>query len=234
MTGEANGTGQANNTQATGAGAAASSQGNQQQGQAAAVAAGVKQGEQQAQGGEAAKAGDAAKGGEAAKAGEQKQSAPEKYTDFKLPDGFGPDQAVLGEFQTLAKGMNLNQADAQKIVDLGAKLAQGVGTSVVDTVAKAKVEWEGKSKADTEFGGEKFAENLGKANEMFAKFGTPELKQLLVDSGLGNHPEVIRWAFRVSKALSEDKVVRADKAAGNQGGTLEERAANKLYGKTGT
>lgn len=239
MTGEATGTGQAQTTD-SGSGAAATSQGSQQQqGQAAAAgaAATTSQTTTTQQDGQQPAAQATQQQGQAKDdKGAQPQAAPEKYEAFKLPEGVSLDDATMGEFQTLAKDLGLSQDNAQKLVDLGAKLSQGESARVTETVKQAKAEWEAASKADKEFGGEKFAENLGKANEVFAKFGTPELKQLLIDSGLGNHPEVVRWAFRVSKALSEDRVVRGDRgaSAANTTGDLEDRAAQKLYGKTGS
>jgi hypothetical protein len=47
-------------------------------------------------------------------------------------------------------------------------------------------------------------------------FGTPELRTLLNESGLGNHPEVIRMMYRAGKAISEDRFV-APSAGGPTG-----------------
>lgn len=160
--------------------------------------------------------------------------APETYKAFTLPEGIKLNDTIMGEFTTLAKGLNLPQAEAQKLVDLGAKLTAGAETTLAETVKAARAEWETASRADIEFGGAQFDANLATANKVFADYGTPVLKQLLVDSGLGNHPEVIRWAWKVGKALSEDKLVRDGRATASNDGTLEERAAQKLYGKIGT
>ena len=38
-------------------------------------------------------------------------------------------------------------------------------------------------------------------------FATPEFRQLLEQTGMGNHPEVIRTFYRAGKAISEDGLV---------------------------
>lgn len=166
--------------------------------------AGAEQQQQQQAGAQAQD--DAAKAGAAAAAAGTK-SAPESYTDFKLADGVSLDPDVMGEFKALAKDAGLSQEHAQKLVDLGAKMQLKGGESVSQGLAKAKESWLAASKADKEFGGDGYDANAGAASKVFADFGTPALKELLESSGLGNHPEMIRWAYRVSKAVSPDKVV---------------------------
>ena len=77
---------------------------------------------------------------------------------------------------------------------------------------------EARSEVDKEFGGEKLSENLSTAKKALDQFGTPELRSLLNESGLGNHPEFIRFMFRAGKSISEDRYVgQANGAAPTQG-----------------
>ena len=55
------------------------------------------------------------------------------------------------------------------------------------------------------------------------QFGTPELRALLNDSGMGNNPEVIRAFYRVGKAISEDKFV------GGKAAPVDANDARSLY-----
>ena len=73
-------------------------------------------------------------------------------------------------------------------------------------------EWAETSKADKEFGGEKLGENLAIAKTALDKFATPEFTKLLNDTGLGNHPEVLRVFYRAGKAISADTVVTGKQA----------------------
>lgn len=137
------------------------------------------------------------------------EKAPEKYEDFKAPEGTVIDGKVATAFKEIAKELNLSQANAQKVIDKLAPLvaqseAGRVQTTLQSTLNKARDGWVATAKADKEIGGDKFAENIATAGKAWAAFGTPELKKLLNDSGLGDHPEVIRWAFRVGSHLGPD------------------------------
>jgi hypothetical protein len=156
-------------------------------------------------------------------------TAPEKY-EFKTPEGVQLDAEIVGEFEGIAKELGLPQEKAQRLVDLGAKMAQKHGASVQQHVEAAQTKWLDAAKSDKEFGGEKLQENLAVAQKAM-KFASPELKTLLNESKLGNHPEVIRWMIRVGKAMSEDKPIPAGSipAAPAVGPTPIEQLAKQLY-----
>jgi hypothetical protein len=56
------------------------------------------------------------------------------------------------------------------------------------------------------------------AKKALDAFGTAELRSLLNESGLGNHPEVIRFMFRAGKAISEDSMVTGNKGEARPAG----------------
>jgi hypothetical protein len=60
--------------------------------------------------------------------------------------------------------------------------------------------WAERSRADPEIGGD---EALQVARSMVSEFGEPSLKRTLDQTGLGNHPEVIRLLTRAGKALQK-------------------------------
>jgi hypothetical protein len=74
-------------------------------------------------------------------------------------------------------------------------------------LAEAREHWAQEARNDREFGGESLNGNLAVAKRAMDTFGTPELAKLLNESGLGNHPEVIRVFYRAGKAISEDGFV---------------------------
>lgn len=129
--------------------------------------------------------------------------APEQY-EFKAEDGKSFDEAVLGAYSEVAKELNLSQDAAQKLLD---KVAPVIQARQQEQIEAVRTQWEAASKSDKEFGGDKLPENLGVAKKALDAFGSPELKALLMESGLGNNPEVIRFMFRAGKAISEDKFV---------------------------
>lgn len=146
-----------------------------------------------------------------AKADDKPAAEPEiEYEPFKLPEGLATDEEMLGEFKALAKELKLPQADAQRLADLGAKMQ----TKQMEQHAATVAGWITATQTDKEFGGDALPENLAVARKAIDAFGSPELRTLLNDSGLGNHPEVVRTFLRVGKAISEDgRIVTGSKAA---------------------
>ena len=174
---------------------------------------------------------DAAAAAEAekAKADSEKEKpagAPEKYADFKLPDGVKLDDAAIGEFAPVAKELNLTQDQAQKLVDLQAAFAQRNAQAQVAQFAEQVKAWGEQAKGDKEYGGEKFDASVTSARLAVSKFGTPELTKLLNDTGMGSNPEVVRFMVKVGNAMSEDKLHTSSNSATTK--SVEEM----LYGGT--
>lgn len=159
-------------------------------------------------------AADKAAAAEAAKT--KPAGAPEAYEAFTLPEGIKLDEPVMGEFQTLAKELNLPQEAAQKLVDLAGKMQLGTVEQIQATVERQSQEWAEASKADKEFGGDTFDANLALAKSALDKFGSPELKTMLSETKLGNHPEVLRFMVRAGKAISQDGFVPGGSGAASK------------------
>jgi len=156
--------------------------------------------------------------------GDKSQGAPDEYTDFTMPDGVQIDQTLLDGFKPIAKELNLSQEQAQKLVDY---YQSGIYAQRMEQWAETQKGWVDSAKADKEYGGQAFQENMGYASAAMDKFGTPELKQYMDEYGAGNHPEVIRFIVRVGKATSEPQHVSGgNTSAGNN--TFEKRAQS-LY-----
>jgi hypothetical protein len=165
--------------------------------------------------GAAASAAAAAKDGGAA-AAVAAPVVPEKYADFKLPEGVTLEAEQLTELHSAAKELGLSQEAAQKLVDRTVKDRQATEASFVAkqqaAVKQAAVDWKTQTEADPEVGGAAIKENLAVAIKARDQFATPELTKMLNESGLGNHPEVVRFFFKVGKAMSEDKFTQGGKA----------------------
>ncbi len=153
------------------------------------------------------------------------EGAPEKY-EFKAPEGVDLSQPVVSAFSEVAKELNLSQDAAQKVVDKVAPLMAKQSQEAFEQVNNA---WLEATKSDKEFGGDKLNANLAVAKKALDAFGTPELRELLNKTGLGNNPEVIRAFYRAGKAMSEDSYV----PGGKQPTAAAKRdAATALYGQT--
>lgn len=133
----------------------------------------------------------------------EKQGAPERY-EFKAPEGTELGSDVTDAFAGVAKELNLTQEAAQKVVD---KMAPLMAQRQAEQVQAVQKQWRDESTADKEFGGDKLTESLATARKAMDAFASPALKQTLEQTGLGNHPEVIRMFVKVGKAISEDGFV---------------------------
>lgn len=148
---------------------------------------------------------DAANAGEDT-SDEAADAAPENY-EFSNEVADAPeklDSEVLEAFSDVAKDLNLSQENAQKVLDKVAPVIQARQAKVLE---EARTQWAETSATDQEFGGENLNANLETAKKALSNFGTKEFSTLLLESGLGNHPEMIRFMYRAGKAISEDTYV---------------------------
>mgnify|MGYP003344275289 CR=1 FL=1 len=155
------------------------------------------------------------------------EEAPKELSDFNAPEGVSLDPEAASELKVLAKELGLKQDGAQKIADIGTKLSQKWEARQSEKIQSMQKEWAESSKTDKEFGGDNLSQNLAVAKKALDAFGSPELRTLLNDSGLGNHPELIRAFFRAGKAISEDRFVNGGAAVNKNGGDRD--FAKSLY-----
>lgn len=139
--------------------------------------------------------------------------APESYADFVVPEGVALDTDVLGDFRTTAKELNLPQEAAQKVVDLGIKLAGKWADQYAAGVVAETNGWADAAKADPEIGGAKLTESVTTAMKAIKAFGNDGLIALIEAKGLGNHPEFIRTFAKIGKAISEDSIITGKQTA---------------------
>lgn len=155
------------------------------------------------------------------------EGAPEKYEDFKLPEGMKIIPEVMEKFQALAKERNLSQTDAQKLADIAVEMQQASVANQTEAIKTMRAGWVDAAKTDKEIGGDKQAETLSIAKKAIDAFATPELKKLLNQTGFGDHPELIRAFYRAGKAMSEDVLVAS-------GGATPTKTAHEILYPTMT
>lgn len=159
------------------------------------------------------------------KEGDKKpEGAPEAY-EFKAPEGGELDKEAVSQFEPIARELNLSQEQAQKLVDLyGTKVMPQLMKQQAETWQKQVADWGTAAKEDAEIGGDKFDGNLTRAKQAMDKFATPQLREFLESTGMGNHPELIRVFVKVGAAMSEDSLVTSNEKG-------QRSAADVLYGK---
>ncbi|HDF2343820.1 TPA: peptidase [Morganella morganii] len=152
--------------------------------------------------------------------GKSAVAAPEKY-EFKTAEGQELDAEAVKAFEPIAKELNLSNEQAQKLVDVyGGKIMPKLVEQQAAQWQQQIEQWAEQVKADKDLGTDA---SIGAAQKAMDKFGSPELKQYLNETGLGNHPELVRIFANIGKAMSEDGLV-----TGNSGGAKS--AADVLFG----
>lgn len=154
------------------------------------------------------------------------------YEKFALPEGMEYAEERAQAFGGLAKELGLTQEQAQRLVNFEVQEIQAAVQGQRDSHDRRASEWTNAAKADREFGGERLEENLGIARAALDALASSELRDYLEKEGLGNHPELIRFCWKVGKLLGEDKVPGA--ADGRRGAGIARTAeefADSFYGK---
>ncbi len=142
---------------------------------------------------------------------------PKGYEDFSLPEGTEVDEGLLADFSTMALEKGLSQEQAQEVVSMFA----GYQSSVMDAHMDMVSDWQNKSKNDSEYGGESFDASIGVAEKALDQFADDDFRKLMVDTGVGNHPAMIRFAWKVGQQLAEDNPGAGGKAGGEEMTTEE-------------
>lgn len=135
--------------------------------------------------------------------------APEAYEPFAMPEGIELDQDSFDRFTAMAKEHGMPQEIAQQYADFGAELVMKAQEGTVETLSDQWTEtlskWVDEIKTDKELGGDKLPETLSVARKAIATFGSDELVKTLEETGMTNNPALLRFAYNIGKALSDDK-----------------------------
>ena len=79
-------------------------------------------------------------------------------------------------------------------------------TKQAEAFAQTQQQWRNEVVNDKEIGGQALAENLGYAAKVLDTFA-PDLRGVLDETGLGNHPAFVKAFVKIGKAISEDRLV---------------------------
>ena len=146
--------------------------------------------------------------------------------EVKLPEGFEPDVETLKTFKTTAIEAGIKPEQAQKFLELHATVLRAVEKKSVERMEAQEKAWVESVKADKEIGGADFKKNLATAGRAVRLFGGDPLRKLLDETGLGNHPELVRAFFRAGKAIAEDTVAGSIGGGGPKVDPLQEMYPN--------
>src|SRR6266550_5917625 len=131
--------------------------------------------------------------------------SPDKY-ELKRPEnpaGGQWDEGLEKEFRTAAHASGLQPRQAQGLLDWFNK------TQTERLSAYTKGMEEGVGKLKTEWG-TKFDEKVGMAARAVKELGGDELKTMLEETGLGNHPVLVKLFAKIGESMMVDTIIAGD------------------------
>lgn len=164
------------------------------------------------------------------------------YEEFTAPEGFTLDVEQIGDFsKALAEFEVKTKADHAEVQALGQSLierhvaevkksVEAYHASLIDQFEQQKTSWREAFENDPEIGGNRKDTTANAALEFIRTHGgTPEqqseFRQLMEQSGMGNHPAMIRMLAKANMALAEGRPLPAQ----TPGATVQNKV-QKRYG----
>lgn len=168
--------------------------------------------------------------------GTQGLGAPDRYGPWTLPENLDAEDpvvaAALGEAEPIFREMGLNQAQAQKLIDLHMKHYMGglaESQEIFEQELRRKVALWGKQiEGDPEFGGVHLQESLGHARRAINELGGTGLDRALRETGAINRPEIFAAFVRAGRRFQEDRFVQGESGPRRRGDSLDD-LAERLY-----
>lgn len=158
---------------------------------------------------------------------------PEKY-DITPPEGFEVNDEILAEADPVFRDLKLTNEQANKLMPLAASFAGRIAQQQADAHQAMATGWAKEAKADKELGGANWKETEALVARALDKFAGPAkndkgdpnpFRQLLDETKLGNHPEMIRMFRKIGAAVSED----GDLPRGDSGAAVKQDRLAVLY-----
>lgn len=136
---------------------------------------------------------------------------PESY-EFEVPEGMELDQGLADAVTPVFKELGLNQEQASKLTSAYAQVKQQEAQQAQEDFNQQLDQWASEIKNDKDIGGEAFDANAAIARKAVDELGTPELKDLLDNTGFGNNPHIFKFMLGVGKLLKEDQPGSGERA----------------------
>ena len=157
------------------------------------------------------------------------------FDKLQVPQGFVFDEALKDKVVPVLNELNVSQKQAQELVDVLSQSLAKQRAVDMDTYKASVDEWVRSVKADPDFGGTKLPENLSLAARAIDRYAgsvkeAGELRQLLGETGIGNHPLLVRFMIRVGQGIAEDKLGGGSSL--DSGEEREAKLAQSLFDKS--
>jgi hypothetical protein len=155
---------------------------------------------------------------------DKSEGAPEKYEAFEAPEGFAFNPEKLEQATSIFKELGLSQEKAQKLIAFEINRQTEETTNLQRLWETTTKEWREAASNDTELGGANLEASVITAKAGIKAFGSGEFKDMLEATGVGDHPEMLRFLVNIGKAVQDDKILHGK--ASNAGDSTQ---AQKLF-----
>lgn len=132
----------------------------------------------------------------------------------QLPEGMELDRGLLTEATPVLREIGLADHQVSKLLPLVGKVQERMLQQQGDDFTALRTEWASQSTSDREMGGSRWSETMRLADIAMNAGGATkgsEFRQLLDESGLGNHPAFVRVFRKLGQQLAAGKGSRAAK-----------------------
>lgn len=160
------------------------------------------------------------------------------YEVVGLPEGTVVDAEALAAVAPVARELGLSNEGLSKIAGVYAEkvlpqVTEAVTNQILQQSAATTAGWATEAaeavRTDPAFGGKPMADVQAVAAKALDRFGGSDFREYLKDTGLGNHPAMLKAMFLAGSAIAEDTTFE-------RGGpvTTPKTREEKFYGKTTT
>lgn len=130
--------------------------------------------------------------------------------EIKVPEGAVIDEKSMGALKEILAEAKIPNDVGQKLFDMHAAAVKDLVEGPVKLWMDTQAKWQATVKADPEMGGTNFSnvtETIAKAIDSIGGKEAAAMREAFVFTGAGNHPEIVRLMYRMSKAFVEGKHV---------------------------
>jgi hypothetical protein len=121
-----------------------------------------------------------------------------------MPEGVELDSGLMEAAAPVLRQIGLSNEQAQQLVPLVSQVQERLLDEQMDAFATERAAWVRSARSDPEIGGQNWEQSIRLASVALDAGGAPrgsEFRQLLDDSGLGDHPAAIKLFARLGRRL---------------------------------
>lgn len=141
---------------------------------------------------------------------------------LKLPEKYALRRAALEEIAKNAKEHQLDSEQAQLAFESAEAAVLDQQTADKEMLKQSREAWLNQLKSDPELGGTNFPRTMENVRRVMTQYASPKLMKDLNDTGLGNHPELVRFVNAIAKRMGNDTFVAGTRAPAASKKSIEE------------